>query len=220
MKVGMEEGNGHLEIVVKLPSGLYILNEEDIPHMLLTSLYFPQIPEGFDGELLLAVKDTINDKSVRGVPIEQRKCIFPDEPFDAAYRGYSFSTCVTECIKKIQIKHCNCSHYNLIVDKDDISLACNYEGLACLEDRQMLLPKTNITKQWKQGDSCYCLPSCNEAKISVVGKSSGIIPDTELRKISIKLQQVPTQRYYRQAVRDKVDVVGECNVRSLKNVQK
>lgn len=29
------------------------------------------------------------------------------------------------------------------------------------------------------------------------------------RKISIKLQSLPTQRYFRQAVREKLDIVGE-----------
>lgn len=53
MKVGMRQGNGHLNLTVTKSSALYILNEEDIPHMLLTTLQFPQIPDGYDGELLV-----------------------------------------------------------------------------------------------------------------------------------------------------------------------
>lgn len=53
MRAGMREGNGHLEVTVTKSSALYILNEEDIPHMLLTTLQFPQIPDGYDGEILV-----------------------------------------------------------------------------------------------------------------------------------------------------------------------
>lgn len=55
MTVGMRQGNGHLNVTVTKSSALYILNEEDIPHMLLTTLQFPQIPDGYDGELLVKV---------------------------------------------------------------------------------------------------------------------------------------------------------------------
>lgn len=51
MRASMRQGNGHLEITVTKSSALYILNEEDIPHMLLTTLQFPQIPDGYDGEI-------------------------------------------------------------------------------------------------------------------------------------------------------------------------
>jgi amiloride-sensitive sodium channel len=53
MNVGMRIGNGHLNITVTKSSALYVLNEEDIPHMLLTTLQFPQIPDGYDGQLLV-----------------------------------------------------------------------------------------------------------------------------------------------------------------------
>lgn len=52
MTASMRLGTGHLNLTVTKSSALYILNEEDIPHMLLTTLQFPQIPDGYDGELL------------------------------------------------------------------------------------------------------------------------------------------------------------------------
>lgn len=55
MRSSMRQGNGHLQLVVAKSSALYILNEEDIPHMLLTTLYFPQIPDGYEGELLVRI---------------------------------------------------------------------------------------------------------------------------------------------------------------------
>lgn len=210
MLVGMKQGNGNLELTVTKSSALYILSEEDIPHMLLTTLQFPQIPEGFDGELLLSVQDTINEKNVRGIKPELRKCIFPDEPMGLAYKRYSYSTCVTECLKNAQIKACNCTHYNMIVDVNDKSPECDFNGLACLDQGDLLFPQTTIMQPWRtDGLVCTCLPSCTELQINVVGRSSKTNENSNLRHVSIQLQQIPTQRYFRQAVRESLDIVGE-----------
>lgn len=212
MTVGIIEGNGNLEVSVTKSSALYMLNEEDIPHMLLTTLMFPQIPDGFDGELLLSIQDTHNEDNVRDIDPQLRKCVFPDEPDEMAYKYYSFSTCVTECLKKYQITICNCSHYNMIVDANDKSPACDFEGLACLDRNNLMFPQTTIMQPWRtDGLVCSCLPSCNELQINVVGRSSKIRDDTNLRKVSIQLQQLPSQRYFRQAVKEKVDIVGKLN---------
>ena len=213
MKVGMKHGNGNLQVSVTKSSALYILNEEDIPHMLLTTLMFQQIPDGFDGDLSLSIQDTTNDKNVRGIEPELRRCIFPDEPNDMSYRAYSYSTCVTECLKKAQIRICNCTHYNMIVNSDDKSPECDFEGLTCLDRNNLMFPQTTIMQPWRSdGLVCTCLPSCNEPQINVVGRSSKIRENTNLRRVSIKLQQEPSQRYFRQAVREEIDIVGELKL--------
>jgi acid-sensing ion channel, other len=97
---------------------LYILNEEDIPHMLLQTLYFPQIPEGFDGQVQLSLQKTVNDESVRNIDPVQRKCYFPDEQYPTKYKYYSYSVCVTECLKRAQLRTCNCTHHNMIFDSE------------------------------------------------------------------------------------------------------
>lgn len=210
MTVGMMQGTGNLELSVTKSASLHILNEEDIPHMLLTTLQFQQIPEGFDGELLLSIQDTINEKGVRAIKPEMRKCVFPDEPTDSAYRFYSYSTCVTECLKQAQIRICNCTHYNMIVDDNDKTPSCDYSGLACLDNNDLMFPQTTIMQPWRSdGLVCTCLPSCNEPQINVVSRSSLIRSDTDLRTVSIRLQQLPSQRYFRQAVREELDIVGE-----------
>lgn len=209
MAVGVMQGTGNLELSVTKSAALYILNEEDIPHMLLTTLQFPQIPEGFDGELLLSIQDTINEKNVRGIKPELRKCVFPDEPTDSAYKYYSYSTCVTDCLKKAQIRICNCTHYNMIVGDNDKSPSCDFYGLSCLDKNDLMFPQTTIMQPWRSdGLVCTCLPSCNEPQINVVGRSSKIRDDTNIRMISIRLQQLPSQRYFRQAVREELDIVG------------
>lgn len=135
--------------------------------------------------------------------------MFPVESDDLAYSKYSFSACVTECLKKAQIRHCNCTHYNLIVDDNDKSPECDFHGFACLDKHNLLFPQTTIMQPWRtDGMVCTCLPSCNEPQINVVGRSSGIRANTHLRNVSIKIQSLPSQRYFRQAVREKVDIVG------------
>lgn len=94
----------------------YILNEEDIPHMLLTSLQFTQIPIGYTGTIYFTMQNIVNDPLVRTVDPEIRRCIFPNENSNSNYRYYSYSVCVTECLKMAQIKMCNCCHHNMIID--------------------------------------------------------------------------------------------------------
>lgn len=93
---------------------VHIINKEDIPHMLLTALQFNQIIEGTTNKLLLKLQNTVNDHGVEDIAVDIRKCIFPDEVHDSHYKYYSYSTCVTECLKLAQIKACNCTHYNMI----------------------------------------------------------------------------------------------------------
>lgn len=76
----------------------------------------------------LSVQDTLNDPYLLNIAPKLRKCVFPDEATDTAYRKYSYSTCVTECLKRAQIRNCNCTHYNLIVDENDKSPECDYFG--------------------------------------------------------------------------------------------
>jgi acid-sensing ion channel, other len=211
MKVGRRHGRGNLQISVRKSNALYILSEEDIPHMLMTTLAFPQIPEGFDGIVILKIQDTFNDKNLRGIPPLQRKCVFPDEPSGSAYRRYSYTTCVTECLKVQQIRTCNCTHFNMIVDDSDKSPICDHNGLICLDKMELMYPQTVFLQPWHpQGMvDCQCLPSCNEPQISVISKWSHINDGTKSRKVSIKLHQIPTQRYFRQAVREELDIIGE-----------
>lgn len=84
--------------------------------MLLTTLQFNQQHERTLNEILLKVKSVVNDPGVRDIDRKLRKCVFPDEPSDSSYKYYSYSTCVTECLKLAQLNTCNCSHFNMIYD--------------------------------------------------------------------------------------------------------
>lgn len=84
--------------------------------MLLTMLQFSQQHDGTIQEILLRVQNVVNDEGVQDIGPEYRKCIFPDEQFDSKYKYYSYSICVTECLKRTQIRLCNCTHFNMIYD--------------------------------------------------------------------------------------------------------
>lgn len=98
----------------------------------------------------------------------------------------------------------------MIVDENDKNPECDFLGLICLDKNDLLFPQTTIMQPWRtDGMICSCLPSCNELQINVVGRESKIRDDTHLRSVSIKIQSLPSQRYFRQAVREKIDIVGE-----------
>ncbi|XP_055633056.1 sodium channel protein Nach [Toxorhynchites rutilus septentrionalis] len=207
MEVGRGVASGELLLNISKASSAYILNEEDIPHMLLTTLQFTQMPEGYAGTIFFTVKNIVNDPLVRTVDTEIRRCVFPDEENDSGYPKYSYSVCVTECLKQAQIKLCNCCHHNVITNDNDKSLICGYDGLFCLDQKDLMFPQTTIMQPWRtNGLVCKCLPSCSEHEIRVIGKQS-VIENRNDRSVSFKLLALPTQRYRRQIVRENLDVV-------------
>lgn len=50
---GINEGNGQLQLTMTKASELIIMNEEDVPQMLLLANKFPMISSGYDGEFLV-----------------------------------------------------------------------------------------------------------------------------------------------------------------------
>ncbi|EDS33542.1 pickpocket 13 [Culex quinquefasciatus] len=207
MEVGRGVASGELLLNVSKATSAYILNEEDVPHMLLTTLQFTQIPEGYSETVFLTVQNIVNDPLVQTVDTEVRRCIFPDEQSEFNYPKYSYSVCVTECLKNAQIKMCNCCHHNFITGDNDKSPICMYEGLACLDQKDVMFPQTTIMQPWRtNGLVCQCLPSCTEHEIRVIGKQSEI-EERNSRSVMFKMLALPTQRYRRQIVREKLDIV-------------
>ncbi|XP_055541332.1 sodium channel protein Nach [Wyeomyia smithii] len=208
MEVGRgTHSTGELMLNVTRASSSYIMNEEDIPHMLLTTLQFTQIPEGYSDTIFFTMQNVINDPLVRTVDPEVRRCVFPDEETDTLYPKYSYSVCVTECLKQAQISACNCCHHNMILNEKDKCPICGYEGLFCLDHKDLMFPQTTIMQPWRtNGLVCQCLPSCTEHEIQIIGKQS-VVEDRLDRSVQFKLLTLPTQRYRRQIVRENLDIV-------------
>lgn len=112
LTIGSTYGNGELHIETFLPCTLHVLNEEDIPHILMTALRFEMSNPYHEQQILLSLRDTENDAGIYDMDPSTRQCLFPHEQFDTKYKAYSYTVCITECIKKIQLIKCNCVHHN------------------------------------------------------------------------------------------------------------
>uniref|UniRef100_A0A182Q281 Uncharacterized protein n=1 Tax=Anopheles farauti TaxID=69004 RepID=A0A182Q281_9DIPT len=207
MDMSMGSPKGELLLNFSRATTAYVQNEEDIPHMLLTTLQFNQMPEGYASKIFITVQNIANDPLVRTVGKNVRRCVFPDEYTDTHYAKYSYSVCVTDCLKKAQIKTCNCCHHNMLLGKNDRSPVCGYDGLNCLDQRDLMFPQTTIMQPWRtNGLVCDCFPSCTEHEIRIIGRESDTEPRTG-RSVLIKQIGLPSQRYRRQIVREDIDVV-------------
>lgn len=79
-------------------------------------MQFLLVPEGYTIEILLAARHNINDEEAVNVSPQQRSCRLTNENLNSQYSYYSYSVCATECLKRIQLKLCNCFHHNFIVN--------------------------------------------------------------------------------------------------------
>ncbi|ETN65577.1 pickpocket [Anopheles darlingi] len=207
MEMGMGAAGGELLLNFSRATTAYIQNEEDIPHMLLTTLQVNQMAEGYSGKIFITMQNIINDPLVRTVDKDIRRCVFPDEDTNTGYAKYSYSVCVTECLKMAQIHSCNCCHHNMLLGKHDKSPVCGYDGLNCLDQRDLMFPQTTIMQPWRtNGLVCDCYPSCTEHEIRIIGREMEV-ERRKGRSVLIKLMALPSQRYRRQIVRENIDVV-------------
>jgi acid-sensing ion channel, other len=224
MKIGLSQGSGRLFISVTKSTHLYILSHEDVPHLHLTAYRLEMPHSNFIGEMIIQYKDIINAENVRNIDPEIRKCKFPDERGKFTYKAYSFTTCATECLKNAQIKFCGCSHAILHHGKIDEAKICDFKGLLCLDEQNLIVPKSFVMQPWHPSSiNCSCLPSCDEPQITIVSRSSSSTEaeessESELRNVTVKILQNPSQRYYRQAVKEKIDIFGKIlNIKQLAN---
>lgn len=92
-----------------------IINAYDVPHPSLKQMRFDH-RYGSLLKLWISLQTVENAVGIIGLDIDRRSCIFPEEPFETSYSFYSFSVCITECLKAAQLKVCNCTHPNYIHD--------------------------------------------------------------------------------------------------------
>uniref|UniRef100_A0A182WP59 Sodium channel protein Nach n=1 Tax=Anopheles minimus TaxID=112268 RepID=A0A182WP59_9DIPT len=200
LEMDSENPDGDLLLVYNRAVITNIMNEDDIPHILLQRLQFKQIVPGYEEKIYFTLQSIVNDPLVRSVDVDVRRCLFPDELHLAAgnttYRKYSYSVCVTECLKAIQLRVYN-----------ENSSACDYKGMRCLDMFNLIAPPTRILQPWyTEGYPCHCHPSCAENEIRLVGRHA-YDNDHDERSVKLKLMIHPTQRYRRQIVRESIDVV-------------
>lgn len=120
--------------------------------MLLTSLQFTQIPIGYTGTIFFTLQNIVNDPLVKTVDPKIRRCVFPDENSNSNYPYYSYSVCVTECLKMAQIKMCNCCHHNMIID-GEVRFALNQLAYPSSFQKTTIAPfvATKAFSVWTRG---------------------------------------------------------------------
>ncbi|KAG7308681.1 hypothetical protein JYU34_005903 [Plutella xylostella] len=120
---------------------------------------------------------------------------------------YSYSACTTQCRRREQARRCGCNDH--LMPGTTAAEQCNLTGLACLAAHVTEL--TTLKPPWaaRAGLACACLPSCTDTDITVV--KSDKKGDKSLKKkksvVQIALAYLPTERFKRNIVRSRLDLV-------------
>lgn len=116
-----------------------------------------------------------------------------------------------QCRKTEQQNLCNCTSH--VMPNTDSSQHCDIYGLVCLnehyEDLSVVVASWSKLRK-RKGVVCDCLPSCNEVDILTVHEARDNIFDSNAvpySLIEIALVALPTERYKRNVVRGKLDLV-------------
>ncbi|XP_032292714.1 uncharacterized protein ppk15 isoform X2 [Drosophila virilis] len=146
-----------------------VLNEEDIIAPPLPTVNVV-VREGQNKTLQIHKEAMVNDPNMKDIPVAARDCYFPDEVMPwSIYKAYSFSACVSDCLRLYQYELCNCSIYNLAPYEDEHHPDCDFTGYKCLEKLSMI---TQNIKKLLSGSSstlhCHCLPSCTEGDLKAI----------------------------------------------------
>ncbi|XP_055632460.1 sodium channel protein Nach [Toxorhynchites rutilus septentrionalis] len=208
MKSNKYTGPGKLKITVLTEAYVYTLAEEDVPNLITPKSEVLVIDYFIAYNRQISVKNIENDPETKQVSVEQRMCRYPDENNLNVHKYYSYSACSVQCRRDKQLQLCNCTSH--LMPNTDPTLKCNMTGLACLnehyEELTIILPKWSTGKK---GVVCDCLPSCTEVDIAIIHDSRESLYNREKRcsTIEIELSQLPTERYRRNVVRGRLDLV-------------
>ncbi|KAH9644843.1 hypothetical protein HF086_007931 [Spodoptera exigua] len=157
---------------------------------------------------ILSVRNIENDPLITETTPEQRACRFHHENEGGLYPHYSYSACTVLCRKKAQLESCHCNdHFMLGTTEETL---CNLTGMACLNKLQSHL--TTLKPAWakRPGLSCNCLPSCDETEITVIKDVTSSVKGKANKKkahVEIVLAYLPTERFKRNVVRSRLDLV-------------
>ncbi|XP_072379246.1 sodium channel protein Nach [Diabrotica undecimpunctata] len=197
-------GPGNLYLNIKGLTNLYVLGPLEIPSLsslladviaLAPNLYYRRY---------FSIKEIDNQPEVKYVSIDQRKCRFPDESDLDVSRYYSYSACCVQCRKKAQLEKCGCIHH--LMPNTSFEYQCTLEGIKCLNEYYNEISVLKASWSNRTGLVCGCLPSCNEIELSVIRDDKvGIINDFAV--VELTLERLPTERFKRNVVRGKLDLV-------------
>ncbi|KAF9418788.1 hypothetical protein HW555_004455 [Spodoptera exigua] len=199
---------GVLKFDAHFPVMMYTLGEDEVPTITTLHSSTFDLGIGYSYRRILSVRNIENDPLITETTPEQRACRFHHENEGGLYPHYSYSACTVLCRKKAQLESCHCNdHFMLGTTEETL---CNLTGMACLNKLQSHL--TTLKPAWakRPGLSCNCLPSCDETEITVIKDVTSSVKGKANKKkahVEIVLAYLPTERFKRNVVRSRLDLV-------------
>ena len=124
-----------------------------------------------------------NSVDIRDQPIEKRQCRFADEKLTNSLRPYSFASCLSEELIKLELEYCNCTgftsppecnlksiyFYNIGISimkhyMVDQQFYCSYAGAFCLAKASL----AEKVRSMHSRHEIMCMTSCIEMEINVI----------------------------------------------------
>ncbi|XP_041979463.1 sodium channel protein Nach [Aricia agestis] len=196
---------GILRFQIMLLSMIYTIGEDEIPG--ITTLYSSTLKASLGNTYLrqVSVRDIENDPLVVETTPEQRACRFNSEN-QGLYPHYSYSACIVLCRKRAQLDICHCNDHFMLNTSD--SERCNITGMWCLHTHSKQLTALKPPWSQRQGLVCDCLPSCEETDITIIKDvTTPLHPKRKKAFVEVMLPYLPTERFKRNVVRSRLDLV-------------
>ncbi|CAB3261418.1 unnamed protein product [Arctia plantaginis] len=211
MVKNMRNKQGVLRLYVNVTSMMYTLGDDEVPTITTSLSSTLKLQYGRKYRRVLSVRDIDNDPFITETTAKQRACRFHHENEGGLYPQYSYSACTVLCRKRAQLKMCQCNdHFMLNTTEEE---RCNITGMNCLNSMSKYL--TALKPAWSQrpGLTCDCLPSCDEREITVINDEARN-PGNDLKPalVEIILGFLPTERFKRNVVRSRLDLVGSSSL--------
>ncbi|XP_066902904.1 sodium channel protein Nach [Halyomorpha halys] len=207
LKSNKKTGPGKIRFQVYEAAKLFIHSPDDVPYINHPHEEKAVLNWGTVYSMSFQVNEIDNDAALSEVSVEQRNCRFPLENFLNLYDYYSYSTCVVNCRAKAQIDFCNCTHH-FIPFQEGVKM-CNIDGLTCLTDNSETLRALRTEDNDKKGLVCNCMSSCVEPEYTIIRKAQITNEDSldNGTKVSVIMDTLPSQRFKRNVVRTRLDLV-------------
>ncbi|XP_046677389.1 acid-sensing ion channel 4, partial [Homalodisca vitripennis] len=184
LKSSTRLGLGSLYLELLVPTKVYMHSESDIPYYNTMTTEVITAKAGAIKRLGISVTDIENEPEVRQLTISQRGCRFPDENDLTVSTMYSYSACVTQCRLVEQLKNCNCSSHLMPYTEDALGLQGGF--------RLLVSSRLPGTREFNIIETIM-LPMSDE--------------DKDIAAIEIYMYRHPSERYKRNVVRGRLDLV-------------
>ncbi|KAK4878401.1 hypothetical protein RN001_010907 [Aquatica leii] len=185
-------------------NNVYPMSQYDVPTLITSQADVIQISPNIHFRRFISFKEIVNQPEVRDVSLAQRNCRFAEESYLDVYKYYSYSACNVQCRKEAQISMCNCTHHYM--PNTSVSQQCNLLGIECLNKHYNDLAVLKAHWTNRPGLVCSCIPSCTDIEMTVIrDEKFGIYEDLGI--VEIALERLPSERFKRNVVRGKLDLV-------------